>query len=205
MPQSEEGSARLLESQNKHRKIPVSPRSGPGLVSLLSSVRDWQPPVGSLALNKCGDDFRAQEWGPSLTNTPSSWRCGGHILVAVTGTGEDYVNRWKRILTAFLGILDTTLVSLKSQSWAPVGTKLRVLAIHWASLFHSHLCKVLYVQQWQPCLLICSSKAVTTFNFFFLFFGLFLSCSRDIWRFPSQGSNWSCSHQPTLEPQQLGI
>ena len=58
---------------------------------------------------------------------------------------------------------------------------------------------------------------VYLFIFIFLFFGLFvffccccyccyfLGRSRGIWRFPGQGLNRSCSHQPTPEPQQLGI
>ena len=43
------------------------------------------------------------------------------------------------------------------------------------------------------------------FFFFFLSFCHFLGCSRGIWRFPGQGSNRSCSRQPTPEPQQHGI
>ena len=51
-------------------------------------------------------------------------------------------------------------------------------------------------------------------NFSFIFFCCccccccccyFLGCTRGIWRFPGQGSNRSCSHQPTPEPQQRGI
>ena len=29
-------------------------------------------------------------------------------------------------------------------------------------------------------------------------------CTCTIWRFPGQGSNWSCSHWPTPQPQQYG-
>ena len=42
-------------------------------------------------------------------------------------------------------------------------------------------------------------------SFFFFFFCLFQVCTCDIWRFPGQGSNWSCSSWPTPQPQQLGI
>ena len=38
-----------------------------------------------------------------------------------------------------------------------------------------------------------------------LLFCHFLGCTRGIWRFPGQGSNWSCSHRPTPQPQQRGI
>ena len=41
--------------------------------------------------------------------------------------------------------------------------------------------------------------------FFFLSFCLFQGHTHSIWRFPGQGSNWSCSCWPTPEPQQLGI
>ena len=43
------------------------------------------------------------------------------------------------------------------------------------------------------------------FCFLFLSFCYFLGCSGGIWRFPDQGSNRSCSHRPTPEPQQRGI
>ena len=43
------------------------------------------------------------------------------------------------------------------------------------------------------------------FIFIFLSFSHFLGRSRGIWRFPGQGSNQSCSHRPTPEPQQRGI
>ena len=39
----------------------------------------------------------------------------------------------------------------------------------------------------------------------FFFFFLFKGCTRGIWRFPGWGSNWSCSRQPTPEPQPRGI
>ena len=38
-----------------------------------------------------------------------------------------------------------------------------------------------------------------------LFFFFFQGRTRGIWRFPDQGSNWSCSHQPTPQPQQCRI
>jgi len=38
---------------------------------------------------------------------------------------------------------------------------------------------------------------------FFLFFFHDLTCG--IWKFPGQGSNWSCSCQPTPQRQQQGI
>ena len=43
------------------------------------------------------------------------------------------------------------------------------------------------------------------FEVTFFFFCLFQGCSHGTWRFPAQGSNWSCSHWPTTEPQQRGI
>ena len=39
----------------------------------------------------------------------------------------------------------------------------------------------------------------------FLFFCLFQGHTRGIWKFPGQGSNRSCSHRPTPEPQQHSI
>ena len=42
------------------------------------------------------------------------------------------------------------------------------------------------------------------FAFFFFFFFFFQGCTC-IWRFPGQGSNWSCSRQPMPQPQQRGI
>ena len=51
-----------------------------------------------------------------------------------------------------------------------------------------------------------------SFFFFFVFclfccccFCYFWGCSRGIWRFPGEGLNRSCSHQPTPEPQQRRI
>ena len=44
-----------------------------------------------------------------------------------------------------------------------------------------------------------------SFFFFFLSFSHFLDHSYGIWRFPGYGSNRSCSHQPTPEPQQCGV
>ena len=41
--------------------------------------------------------------------------------------------------------------------------------------------------------------------FFFWSFCHFLGRSHSIWRFPGQGSSWSCSHRPTPQPQQRGI
>ena len=45
-----------------------------------------------------------------------------------------------------------------------------------------------------------------------LFLSIYLFCflsfqgrTRSIWRFPGQGSNRSCSHRPTPQPQQHGI
>ena len=43
------------------------------------------------------------------------------------------------------------------------------------------------------------------FFFFFLSFCLFWGGTLGIWRFPGQGSNWSCSRRPTPEPQQCQI
>ena len=43
------------------------------------------------------------------------------------------------------------------------------------------------------------------FFFFFCLFAIFLGRSRGTWRFPGKGSNRSCSHRPTPEPQQRGI
>ena len=43
------------------------------------------------------------------------------------------------------------------------------------------------------------------FYFYFLSFCYFLGRSYGIWRFPGYGSNRSCSHWPTLEPQQHRI
>ena len=41
--------------------------------------------------------------------------------------------------------------------------------------------------------------------FVFFFFWSFLGPHHSIWRFPGQGSNWSCSLQPIPQPQQHGI
>ena len=43
------------------------------------------------------------------------------------------------------------------------------------------------------------------FFFFFFFFLSFWGCTHCIWRFPGQGSNWSCSHRPIPWPQQHEI
>ena len=49
-------------------------------------------------------------------------------------------------------------------------------------------------------------KHIYTYSFLLLLsFCHFLGHSHNTWRFPGQGSNRSCSHQPTPEPQQLGI
>ena len=42
-------------------------------------------------------------------------------------------------------------------------------------------------------------------EYFFLSFCIFQGCTRGIWRFSGQGSNWSYSHRSTPEPQQCGI
>ena len=61
-------------------------------------------------------------------------------------------------------------------------------------------------------LLWCVPPGVSLDLFFFFFFCLFCCCccyflgrSRGIWRFPGQGSNRSCSHWLTLQPQQCQI
>ena len=41
--------------------------------------------------------------------------------------------------------------------------------------------------------------------FFFFFFFFFEGCPCSRWRFPGSGSNWSCYHGPTPEPQQRQI
>ena len=41
--------------------------------------------------------------------------------------------------------------------------------------------------------------------FIYLSFCLFQGWIQGMWRFPGYGSNWSCSRQPTPQPQQLGI
>ena len=48
----------------------------------------------------------------------------------------------------------------------------------------------------------CQKTDIMIFFFFFFFFRAELSA---LWRFPGQGSNWSCSHQPMPQPQQFGI
>ena len=40
------------------------------------------------------------------------------------------------------------------------------------------------------------------FFFFFFFFCLLRAAPAALWRFPGQGLNQSCSHQPTPQPQQ---
>ena len=51
----------------------------------------------------------------------------------------------------------------------------------------------------------CYVLFIYLFLDFFLSFCHFLGRSWDIWRFPGQGLNRNCSHQPTPEPQQRGI
>ena len=47
----------------------------------------------------------------------------------------------------------------------------------------------------------CNLEWIRNFPNFFFFF--FKCCSQGIWKFPDQGSNWSCSCQPTSQPQTL--
>ena len=57
---------------------------------------------------------------------------------------------------------------------------------------------------WLPDLHLFSPIAVgCLFIFFFLLY--FQGCTYDIWRFPGQRVNRSCSCQPTPQPQQRGI
>ena len=48
-------------------------------------------------------------------------------------------------------------------------------------------------------------KDVNSIFQIFFFFCLFEGHTHSIWRFPGQGSNQSCSHQPTAQPQQHQI
>ena len=48
-------------------------------------------------------------------------------------------------------------------------------------------------------------KVHSLYMYIFSSFCLFQCRSRGIWKFPGQGSNWSCSHLPTPQPQQHGI
>ena len=63
------------------------------------------------------------------------------------------------------------------------------------SLYYNLLCKTV---QTHLCVCLFIYLLIQSFC-------LFLSRSHGIWRFPAQGSNRSCSHQPTPEPQQRGI
>ena len=61
------------------------------------------------------------------------------------------------------------------------------------SLLFAFVCPVLFVMCW------------FFFFFFFCLFAISLGRSHSIWRFPGEGTSWSCSHRPTPEPQQCGI
>ena len=82
--------------------------------------------------------------------------------------------------------------------------------IHIFHDFFSHLSSVYLLIFFQNDWSIPSIQFLTFFKFFFKFlffwsFCLFLGHYRDIWRFPGQGLNRSCSHWPIPEPQQHGI
>ena len=49
------------------------------------------------------------------------------------------------------------------------------------------------------------SVKLRAFYFFIYCLLCFEGCPHGIWRFPGQGTNWSCSHQPMPEPQQHQI
>lgn len=133
LPWSKKGSARLFESQGHHQKIPVSPRSGPALEFLLYSVSDWEQPVGSLALGqKWWWISKHRSWALHLLTLPVVGGLVGTFSVTVRETGEYCVSKGKRILTAFLGTLSTTLASFKISKLGLRGTELRVLAVQWA-------------------------------------------------------------------------
>ena len=51
----------------------------------------------------------------------------------------------------------------------------------------------------------CLPVVTVAFNFFFFLFAFSRAASHGIWRFPGEGSNWSCSRRPTPQPQQCGI
>ena len=53
-----------------------------------------------------------------------------------------------------------------------------------------------------PC---CPMLYLKKFFLIFYYFLYFLGLLPGTWRFPGWGSNWSCSCQPTPEPQHLGI
>lgn len=53
--------------------------------------------------------------------------------------------------------------------------------------------------------IIASSLGSWTLYLFILSFCLFRVAPHGVWRFPGQGSNRSCSHGPTLQPQQRQI
>jgi len=56
-----------------------------------------------------------------------------------------------------------------------------------------------------PGQLITSSDAGHQYGFFVFVFAISRAAFWGIWRFPAYGSNQSCSHQPTPQPQQCGI
>ena len=58
-------------------------------------------------------------------------------------------------------------------------------------------------QEGEKCRMLVS--ALPSVLFFFLSFCHFLGHSRCMWRFPGKGSNRSCSHRPTPQPQQRRI
>jgi len=127
------------------------------------------------------------------------------------------------VLSASDGYFHPSLVTQGPERWTwSLGLVCFLLyqnPIHWSchtcleSLpFDYRACSLHKVVMWQKGLVVMSGALkVMLFCFLFILFYLFLSfchflgCSRSIWRFPDQGSNQSCSHQPTPEPWQHGI
>ena len=82
----------------------------------------------------------------------------------------------------------------------------KLLPIFQIRLFNYLLLKVPYISWIKSLMKEMTCKYFLLFCFFCLFFVLaFQGHPQSIWRFPGQGSNWSCSCWPMPQPQQCEI
>ena len=83
-----------------------------------------------------------------------------------------------------------------SSAWfkAPVPPAQVLLTLNWNP--HSYLEFILYA---------ATTALALSFSFSFFFFLFFLRPTWGVWKFPVQGSSWSCSCRPTPQQQQCGI
>ena len=146
LPWSKKGSARLLESQSHHQKIPVSPRSGPALEFLLYchwlGAACGKPGLGTNVMM----DFRAQELGPPSTYTPSIWRSGRHILSHSQRDRDGLCQQREKDPNRLPGHSEHYFSLFQNLKAGPEGDRVKgpgcAMGFY---LFHSLVCKICYV------------------------------------------------------------